>query len=162
MSLRHTIVATLAMGTLLLGQNPSNGNGKADGRGDRPIGTAAAGVFAPAGPILLNYNGGPVMLGQTHIYYIWYGNWNVDPKGAPILNAFANNIAGSSHYNILTQYSQSPGGNISNSVVFSGSTNSTYAAAQPFALSDRDILGIVKAAISNNSLPLDANGVYFV
>ena len=24
----------------------------------------------------INYHGGPVMLGTTNVYYIWYGNWN--------------------------------------------------------------------------------------
>ena len=59
---------------------------------------------AGTGAILLNYSGGPVMLGQTHIYYIYYGNWSVDPNAAEILNNFANNLAGSGYYNILTQY----------------------------------------------------------
>src|SRR5579872_4488699 len=154
--------AALAAATLLLAQNP--GDSKPNGRGDRPIGvSSAAGLSGAAGPILLNYNGGAVMLGQTHIYYIWYGNWSADANAAPILNAFANNLVGSPYYNILTQYSQtSPSGNISNSVVLSGSTNSTYVAANPLALTDNDISGIVAAAIGNNSLPLDANGVYFV
>ena len=35
-------------------------------------------------------------------------------------------------------------------------------AANPLALTDNDISGIVQTAIGNNSLPLDANGVYFV
>jgi hypothetical protein len=155
------IAATLAAATLLLAQNP--GNGKTSRRADRLIGVAGpAGSSSSAGPFLLIYNGGPVILGQTHIYYIWYGNWSVDPNAAPILNTFANNLTGSLYYNILTQYSQTPGGNISNSVVLSGSTNSTYVTANPLALTDSDISGIVQAAIGNNSLPLDVNGVYFV
>ena len=24
----------------------------------------------------INYHGGPVMLGTTNMYYIWYGNWS--------------------------------------------------------------------------------------
>ena len=53
-----------------------------------------AGLSSTAGPILLNYNGGAVILGQTHIYYIWYGDWSVDSNAAPILNALANNLVG--------------------------------------------------------------------
>ncbi len=155
------IAAALAAATLLLAQNP--GNGKANGRGDRVLGVAGPAGSSSAGPLLLTYHGGPVILGQTHIYYIWYGNWSVDPNAAPILNTLANNLVGSPYYNILTQYSQTnPSGNISNSVVLSGSTNSTYVAANPLALTDNDISGIVQAAIGNHSLPLDANGVYFV
>ena len=157
------IAATLAAATLLLAQN--TWNDKTSRRADRLIGVAGpAGSSSSAGPILLllNYNGGPVILGQTHIYYIWYGDWSVDSNAAPILSTFANNLSGSPYYNILTQYYQTPGGNISNSVVLSGSANSTYVAANPLALTDNDISGIVQAAIGNNSLPVDANGVYFV
>ena len=156
------IAAALVAATLLLGQSPENG--KTSPRVDRLNGVAGpAGLSSNAGPLLLNYHGGAVMLGQTHIYYIWYGDWSVDPNAAPILNVLANNLVGSPYYNILTQYSQTnPSGNISNSVVLSGSANSTYVAANPLALTDNDISGIVAAAIGNNSLPLDANGVYFV
>src|SRR3954465_9344510 len=24
----------------------------------------------------INYHGGPVMVGNTNVYYIWYGNWS--------------------------------------------------------------------------------------
>ena len=29
------------------------------------------------------------MLGQTHVYYIYYGNWSVDPLAAGILSTFS-------------------------------------------------------------------------
>ena len=32
------------------------------------------------------------MLGQTHIYYIYYGDWSVDLKAAGILNTFAHDL----------------------------------------------------------------------
>jgi hypothetical protein len=162
MKSRCIIAAALAAATLLLAQSPENG--KTSPRVDRLNGVAGpAGLSSSAGPLLLNYHGGTVMLGQTHIYYIWYGDWSVDANAAPILNVLANNLVGSPYYNILTQYSQtSPAGNVSNSVVLSGSTNSTYVAANPLALTDNDISGIVQAAIGSHSLPLDGNGVYFV
>jgi hypothetical protein len=106
-------------------------------------------------------NGGPVMLGQTHIYYIYYGNWSVDPNASTILSNFANNLAGSGYYNTLTQYN-SGNSYISNSVALAGSTASTYVAANPTNLSDSDIQSIVQTAISSHSLPLDSSGVYFV
>src|SRR5450631_372313 len=163
------IAASLAAATLLLAQTPTQNpaqtpvTGKTNRRDDRLNGVPPpAGSINNAGPILLTYNGGTVILGQTHIYYIWYGDWSGDVNAAPILNAFAHNLVGSPYYNILTQYSQTPGGNISNAVVLSGSTTSTYVAANPTALTDNDISGIVQAAIANTSLPLDANGMYFV
>ena len=36
-------------------------------------------------------HGGPVMLGTTNIYYIWYGNW-AGNNGVQILTDFANNF----------------------------------------------------------------------
>jgi hypothetical protein len=157
------IAATLSAGTMLLAQGQGNGgNGKANGRGDRLIGMATPSQNAGSGITPLLYNGGPVMTGQTHIYYIYYGNWSVDPNASTILSSFANNLTGSGYYNIMTQYTQSPNGSVANSVSLGGSVTSTYKAANPLALSDSDIFGIVQAAISNASLPLDANGVYFV
>src|SRR5579862_983228 len=157
------VAATLAAGTLLA-QSAGNGDGKANGRGDRLVGQAGPSGSGGAGIVPLNYNGGPVMTGQTHIYYIYYGNWSVDTNAAGILNNYANNLMGSGYYNILTQYYQnsSSPSYISNSVVLSGSTTSTYVAANPTNLTDSDISGIVQAAINNHSLPLDANALYFV
>ncbi len=156
------IAAALAAATLLLAQDPVRSRTRL--RAERPNGVSgAAGPSNSSAPFLLNYHGGPVILGQTHIYYIWYGDWSVDPNAALILNTLANNLVGSPYYNILTQYSQTnPSGNISNSVVLSGSTNSTYVAANPLALTDNDVSAIVQTAIGHNSFPLDANGVYFV
>src|ERR1700693_63787 len=34
-----------------------------------------AGRAKPVGDNGIIYHGGPVMLGATHVYYIWYGNW---------------------------------------------------------------------------------------
>ena len=92
------IAASLAAATLLLAQDPAQppGSGKISRRDDRLNGVPApAAPINSAGPILLTYHGGSVILGQTHIYYIWYGNWSVDVNAAPILNAFANNLVGS-------------------------------------------------------------------
>ncbi len=103
------------------------------------------------------------MLGQNHVYYIYYGNWSVDPNAAGILSAFANSLNGSGYYNILTQYySGGTPSYISNSVLPGGSTTSTYVPSNPTNLIDSDILGIVQAAINGHSLPLDPNGIYFV
>ena len=72
------------------------------------------------------------MLGQTHVYYVYYGNWSIDPLAPGILNSFANSLSGSGYYNILTQY-YSGGGSpsrISNPAVLGGSATSTYSAAR--------------------------------
>src|SRR5690349_7110729 len=44
----------------------------------------------------INYHGGPVMLGTTNAYYIWYGNWSGN-SATTILTDLMNNIGGSSY-----------------------------------------------------------------
>ena len=39
------------------------------------------------------YQGGPVMLGTNHIYYVWYGNWN-GTSATSILDDMASHIGG--------------------------------------------------------------------
>jgi hypothetical protein len=145
------------------GNGGPNGNGKPSGRGNHLLGASTPG--RSAGTTLLNDNGGPVMLGQTHVYYIYYGNWSTDPNAAGILANFANNLNGSGYYNILTQYYQGSAPNqsfVANSVSLAKAVTSTYTAANPTNLSDSDIQNIVSWAISHDGLPTDANGMYFV
>ena len=157
--------ATIAVSALAFAQSNGNGNGSPNGNAygkvTRLVGEAIPPGSAGTGAILLNYNGGPVMLGQTHIYYIYYGNWSGDANGKTILANFANNLNGSNYYNILTQYGNGSQ-NISNSVVLGGVTTSTYTASNPSLLTFNDIFAIVQTAIGNGSLPLDPNGLYFV
>jgi len=49
----------------------------------------------------MTYHGGPVMLGTTHVYYIWYGNWAGNTANL-ILTNLAQNIGGSPYFNINT------------------------------------------------------------
>src|SRR6266566_540522 len=51
----------------------------------------------------INYHGGPLMLGTTNVYYIWYGNWSGN-SATTILTDLANNIGGSPYFNINTTY----------------------------------------------------------
>ena len=114
--------------------------------------------FAPIG-YGINYHGGPIMTGPTHIYYIWYGNW-IKNTAPTILNNLANNIGGSPRYNINTTYSDASNVNITNSVTLAGSTSVAYPYGK--VLSDLQIQSVVSTAISTGQLPIDANGVYFV
>src|SRR5947209_13164718 len=52
---------------------------------------STSGLAASAGNGIV-YHGGPVILGVTNVYYVWYGNWSVDPNALPILQALAQNI----------------------------------------------------------------------
>jgi hypothetical protein len=102
----------------------------------------------------ISYHGGPVMLGTTHVYYIWYGNWTGNTADA-ILNTLASSIGGSPYFNINTTYYNASNTHVSNSVSFGGSTSVGY--SQGTALSDSQIQAVVA---STN--PTDTNGVYFV
>src|SRR5438309_8389596 len=46
----------------------------------------------------INYHGGPLILGTTNVYYIWYGNWSGNTAGT-ILDNFAGHIGGSPYFN---------------------------------------------------------------
>src|SRR5579863_1459318 len=109
----------------------------------------------------ITYNGGPLILGGTNIYYIWYGDWSQHPSASLILDNFANNIGGSPYFNINTTYFDSTNTNVTNKVTLAGSATSTYVAANPTNLNDGDIWGIVTTAFSQG-LAQDPNGVYFV
>jgi len=109
----------------------------------------------------ISYNGGPLILGGTNIYYIWYGNWSTDAGANTILTNFGNSIGGSPYFNINTTYFDGTNTNVTNKVTLAGSVTSTYVAANPTNLNDNDIWGIVTTAFSKG-LPQDPNGVYFV
>src|SRR6266566_329353 len=57
----------------------------------------------PAPSTNITYHGGPVILGTTNVYYIWYGNWSGN-SATTILTDLANNIGGSPYFNINTTY----------------------------------------------------------
>lgn len=107
----------------------------------------------------ITYHGGPIMLGTTKVYYIWYGNWSGN-TATTILTDLANSIGGSPYFNINTTYTNGSGGRVSNSVSYAGSTTDSY--SQGTALSDAAIQTVVSSAISSGRLPKDTSGVYFV
>ena len=168
------ILSLLAAGWLLAGwmatptlvaQETRTGQGhRPDGRGDRPrnmaprtaANNAASVAFTTGNQI--DYNGGPVLLGTTKVYYIWYGNW--DASSMTILSNLASNIGGSPYFNINTGYFDGTGASVSNSVSFAGSANDNY--SRGTRLTDADIWLAVTNALSKGSLPIDSNGVYFV
>ena len=105
------------------------------------------------------YHGGPVMLGTTKAYFIWYGDWSGN-TATSILTNFANNVGGSPYFNINTTYYDGSSTHVSNSVAYAGAATDSY--SQGSALSDAGVQNVVASAIGSGSVPLDANGVYFV
>lgn len=113
----------------------------------------------PSGSNGIAYHGGPLILGTTKAYYIWYGNWDTN-SATTILTDFASSIGGSPYFNINTTYYNGSGTHVSNSVSYASSTSPGY--SHGTALTDTNIQQIVSEAIAANKLPQDTNAVYFV
>lgn len=120
----------------------------------------AKGAAKPGGGNGIFYNGGPVLLGTTTVYYIWYGDWGTNTAPS-ILEDFARFVGGSPYYNINTTYYDRSNRSVSNSVAYGGSATVT---GTPYgtSLSDANIQSIVSSAISSKAVPSDTNAVYFV
>ena len=138
-------------------QHRLRGDNNEDKNKDEHPGEARAARPRPGNGI--SYHGGPVMLGTTHVYYIWYGNWSGNSANA-ILTNLAQNIGGSPYFNINTTYYNGSNTHVSNSVQYISSVNDNY--SHGTSLSDAAIQAIVAGAISGGGLPYDTNGVYFV
>lgn len=107
----------------------------------------------------ISYHGGPLILGTTNVYYIWYGNWSGN-TATTILTDFASNVGGSPYFNINTTYYNGSSVHVTNSVRYTSSTTDNY--SQGTSLSDAQIQTVVSSAISSGRLPNDTNAVYFV
>jgi hypothetical protein len=119
----------------------------------RPSGKAA-------GSNGIDYHGGPVLLGTTNVYFIWYGDWSQDPNAQPILTDLASNIGGSPYFNINTSYYNGNNQFVSNAVHYAGATTDNY--SQGRVLVDQTVQSVVQSAITSGKLPSDTNGLYFV
>jgi hypothetical protein len=120
---------------------------------------ARAAVYGARRTTNLTYQGGPVMVAPTNIYYIWYGSqW--DSASKTVLNTFASSVGGSPYFNINTNYYNAAGTHVVNSVALAGSTINTGTLGT--SLTDANIQSIVSSAITSGALPSDVNGIYFV
>jgi len=123
------------------------------GDAGKPGGGGGNGIF---------YNGGPVMVNGATVHYIWYGDWTGavgttnNSTAKNILDDLANNIGGSSYFNINTTYYNGSNVHVLNQV---GHAADVTVSGYPYGknLSDSQIQQIVA---STN--PTDVNGVYFV
>ena len=173
MSARRVATAVLAVTLLALFAGPranakndelvpkhvlkSFANGAPD-QGDQGV-KGEAGKNKPTSNNGISYHGGPVMLGTTNAYVIWYGNWSGNTASS-ILTNLLSGMGGSPYFNINTTYYNGSSTHVSNAVHYGGSTSVAY----PYgtSLTDANIQSIVSNAISSGALPSDTNGVYFV
>ncbi len=107
----------------------------------------------------IGYHGGPVILGATNVYYIWYGNWSGN-SALTILPQLAAGIGGSPYFNINTTYYDGSNRRVSNAVAYAGAATDNY--SRGTNITDADVQAIVAAQTSSGALPNDTNGVYFV
>ena len=111
------------------------------------------------------YHGGPVMVGPTTLYVVYYGNFT--PAQHAILDTFLQNVGGSGAFNVNAEYSQTIGGTttfIQNILNYSPSADSysdNY--SQGTSLNGNSfITTILHNAIAGGHLPSDANGIYIL
>ncbi len=130
------------------GEKPPAGQGYAVSTGRKSSGSNG-----------INYHGGPVMLGTTNVYYIWYGNW-AGNTAMSILPDLIAGLSGSPYYNINTTYYNSSSVAVTNSTLLKKSVTDNYSYGA--ALGDADVKAVVSNAITSGALPADPNAVYFV
>jgi hypothetical protein len=134
------------------------GKGWGENRPDAPL-VQARPSARPVKGNGIYYHGGPLILGTTNVYYIWYGSWSGN-SATTILTDLAQSINGSSYFSINTTYYDGNGVHVSNSVSYAGSTTDSYSHGS--TLTDSAVQAVVSGAISSGKLPNDTKGVYFV
>src|SRR5438477_8720457 len=142
--MRFKILTTTVFGLVCIGSALITGAEEKDiipnGKGNYPKNNPQNGNAR--GGTGISYHGGPLILGQTNVHYIWYGNWS--GNSAPtILTNFARNIGGSNYFNINTTYYNGAGVHVSNSVFLADSVDDAY--SRGTSLSDADVQAIVAA-----------------
>ena len=151
------LVSALA-GTLCAADDDTRPDGK--GNTTRNGNSAkSAGPGGSGGTNGISYHGGPVILGGTHAYFIWYGNWSGN-TATTILANFISSIGGSPYFNINTTYYDGSGSHVTNVVTAPSSCADAY--SQGTSLSDAAVQAVVSSAINNCFHSVDAQGVYFV
>ena len=111
------------------------------------------------------YNGGPVMVGATNVYVIWYGCWDETCRAGntatkAILSDFIVTVGSSPYMQINTMYPNSFGQGPSGAVLFGGQSFDQY--SHGLELTAADIQAIVSDQIEGNHLPPDPSGIYIV
>ena len=125
---------------------------------------ASGGEAVAASSTSFTDHGGPVMTGSPNkLYYIWYGTWSGNTAANAILTDYANNIGGTTWFDMNTLYSDSSGNHIPNSMGYGGAY--TDSGSQGTNLSSSGtVAAVVSHAItaSGTHLPNDPNGIYVV
>ena len=111
------------------------------------------------------YNGGPVMIGQSNVYVIWYGCWDETCRAGntvtqAITRDFMLNVGSSPYMQINAMYPNSVGQTSSGALLYGGEAFDQY--SHGLELTATDIRAIVADQINGNHLPADPAGIYLV
>lgn len=110
------------------------------------------------------YHGGPVMVGPTSLYVVYYGSFTAAQHN--ILDTFLANLGGSPAFNVNTEYYDTVGGTntyIQNALSYAPSTNSyndNYSMGKN--LSGSFVTTLLHNAVSGGHLPSNPNGMYIL
>ena len=112
----------------------------------------------------LTYHNGPVMVGTSHIYAIFWeptGSYVSSTYNSLILRYFGD-IGGSSLYHISTQYTQTGGGYPSNATLAASWVDTGAYTSNTGTLSDAQIQGEVTHAQQINGWTSNIDNIFFV
>ena len=124
-----------------------------------PITTVAQRGSSPKPDSRILYHDGPVMLGTSAVYIIWYGNFSGSTTTA-ILADLASSLGSSPYFNINTTYPNFAGNAPNGGVVYVGGVNDAHSRGP--SLTDQDLEQIVTTHIESGPFPLDTTGIYLV
>src|SRR5688572_21468012 len=106
------------------------------------------------------YQGGPVMVATSNVYFVWYGNWTARQGTVDLLTDFATSYGGSPYAAILTTYPNASGTIPSGGLVYGGSVGDLYSHGP--TLSAADVEDVLSDVIDSGALPLDTRGIYLL
>ena len=113
------------------------------------------------------YHDGPVMVGASNLYVVWYGCWdntcgsNGDTASQSILNDFMVTLGASPYFQMNAMYPNGDGQTPSGSLLYGGiSFDRSYSHGRD--LTAVDMQGIVTDKILAGELPPDPAGIYLV
>ena len=116
----------------------------------------------------ITYHNGPIMLGATQPYVIWYGNWGTDWRNNPtvkLVEQIFAEIGGSRYFNLNTTYTDASKTAVSNAVNPVQDVADTVGYVNGVSLTDAGVEAIVARNITSGafgSTAVDPHGVYFV
>jgi len=117
---------------------------------------------SPAASKKIEFQNGPVLgtdANGVNVYIIWYGNW-ANNTATDIVPDFISHLSGSPWYGITSTYTDTANKPVTNKVTLAKQISDNY--SHGASLKDADIADIVKTALTNKTLPVDQDAVYFV